>query len=293
MPEGTICRIRIDEPDASSMYVVETPGRYPRAFSVSPSGRYLAYEYAHEVSIVELSSRSVVSTWQTPWPLYGWRLGWTHDEKHLIIGSSSWYSQTGTWVLDINKNEATPVLPQLAHFLSLSPDKSGLVITVIDETWLADARSDIAITKAFGLAMTPDQFLAQRVQRWTERIEANPEETELYLQRALTYMSLQEYGRAKSDLQTFTMLMTPSDKHLYYMMCWWGWRYCFHNLYDGGELLMLPAAELLPLYPDTQLGLYGHFNPVLNLVSLYERCGKPKLAEKWRAKLPQEKSARE
>jgi hypothetical protein len=291
--EGTICSIRVDDPNALPVHIMETPGRYPQWFSVSPSGTYIAYEYAHEVCIVELSSRAVVSKWKTPWPLYGWRLIWSPDEKHLVIGSSSWYSQTGTWILDIDKNEAYSVLPQSTDWLSWSPDGSRLLIDVLAGLWLADISSETPIEKVFGPRTTRGDFLTRQLQRWIQLIDTNPDETELYLQRALTYVALQEYRLASDDLQTFTRLIEPGDKHLYFMMCWWGWRYCCYDFFEEGELLMLHAAELLSRFPDAPILSGRLFHPIHNLVSLYNKWGKPKLAEKWRVQLPQQENKRQ
>ena len=288
MPKGTICRIRVDDPDASPVYVMETPGHYPRWFTLSPSGRYLAHEYGHEVAIVELSSNSIVSKWQTPGPLYGWRLAWSPDEKYLMIGSSSWYSQTGTWIFDIEKNETHSVLPHPADFLSWSPDGSKLLISVLDEFWLADIDSDTLILNVFDLKMERDDFLNQRLQRWTQLIQNNPKEADLYLERALTCVALQEYDNAHTDLQTLTTLITPDDRYLYFKMRFWGRQYCRSDLFDGGEIIMLHAAELIPMFPD-----WNFWDPIAALASIYEKCGKPELAEKWRKQLQKEENKRE
>jgi serine/threonine protein kinase len=286
-PEGTICSIRVDEANALPVHIMETPGRYPHWFSVSPSGAHIAYEYAHELCVVDLSSQAIVSKWKTPYPLYGWRLVWSPDEKHLVIGSSSWYSQTGTWILDIDKNEARQALPQSGNLLALSPDESRLLVNVLDEIWLADIGSGTPISMAFGPAMTRDQFLSQRLQRWTQRIEANPQDAELYLERALTYIAIQEYKQARVDLQIFTRLVTPSDKHLFYMMCWWGRQYCDYSLFEGGESILISAAELQSKFPETQSDWFRSYRylPTENLVSIYENWGRPELAEKWRNRL--------
>jgi hypothetical protein len=153
--------------------------------------------------------------------------------------------------------------------------------------WLADVDSNTPIKEMFGQTMTQEDFLIWQLQKWTQRIKANPEETELYLERALIYITVQDYDRANVDLQTFKGLLTPRDKHLYFMICWWGWLYCIHDLFNEGEFIMLSAAELIPMFPNTQLGLYGQLQPVKNLVSLYEKWGKPEKAEYWQAKLPQ------
>ena len=169
--------------------------------------------------------------------------------------------------------------------MAWAPDESRLLVNILDELWLIDIGPDASISTALGQPMTREQFLLQRLQGWTQRIEGNPQDPELYLERALTYIAMQEYMQARVDLQRFTQLVTHADKHLFYMMCWWGWRYCHYGLFDGGESLMLPAADLLPQFSDVQLGPYGQFHPISNLVSLYEKYDKPELVEKWRARL--------
>jgi Tol biopolymer transport system component/tetratricopeptide (TPR) repeat protein len=286
LSEGAVHRLRIDaSADAAPTPVLETTEGYPRWFTVSPDGDYLAHEYSREVSVVSLASQSVVSTWQAPWPLYGWILNWLSEQHRLVMGSSSWYSQTGAWVLDIETSEARQILPKPGRVAYRSPDRSRLLISVLDELWIADVDPDAPITEVFGSAQTEDQFLMRKLQNWTQYIQANPSHAELYLERALTYIALEKYDRTQSDLDEFARLFKPSDKHLFYMICWWGWQYCTHDLFEGGEVLMSTAAKLNPQSRSTLTAPGGKLHPGWNLVSLYEKWGKPELAEKWRARL--------
>lgn len=86
------------------------------------------------------------------------------------------------------------------------------------------------------------------------------------------------------------MLVTPADKHLFFMMCWWSRQYLRSNLFEGAELLLISAAELQSMFPITQSGWFRtySYHPIENLVRLYTDWGKPELAEKWRAKLSPE-----
>ena len=285
--DGAICQIRIDEPGLAPVHIMETPGRYPRWSAVSPSGRYLAHEYAHEVSIVELSSRSVVAQWQTPWPLFGWRLTWSPDEKHLVVGSSSWYSQTGTWVLDIEEKQAHAVLPAPADLLSIAPDGSRALLSTLDELWLVDIDAGTPLTEAFGSPMTQDEFLSDRLHEWTQRIDTDPTHAEHCSSRALVYISLDLYNQADADLTKCTGLVTSNDDPMIYAMCWWARRYCSYHLYEGGVLLGRHAAQLVERFPDAEfLAGRAWIHPARNLARLYESRGEVDLTERWRMRLP-------
>jgi serine/threonine protein kinase/lipoprotein NlpI len=285
MPEGTICRVQIDDPVAVPVHVMDTPGRYPRWFRVAPDDKHVAYESASEVCIAELASGSIISRWQTPWPLYGWRLEWSPDARELMVGSCSWYSQTGMWIWDTAHQEAKQLLRRPVEYGLWSPDASKLLIGVLDELWLAKLDPSIPAARSLASAQTLDQVLSERLQRWTRYIDADPEDAELYLGRALTHLARHDHEQARADLQIFATYITPQEKHLLYVISWWGWRYCAYDLFEAGELLMLTAAELLPKFPDLTPDFLGQRHPVQNLVSLYVKWGKPELAAKWRPEL--------
>jgi hypothetical protein len=290
MPEGTIRRVRIDDPVAASEHVMETPGRYPRWFSVAPNDRYIAYEYGSEVCIVALPSGSVVSQCQTPCPVYGWRIEWSPNAKELMLGPCSWYSRIGMCIWNLEQGETWQLLPRPADEGFWSPDGSELLISVLDELWLAKLDPNMPTTQSMGPALTLDEVLSEEMEKWTLYIEADPDSPEPYLERALICIARHDYEQAHADLEGFTRYVTAQDNHLFYMICWWGWRYCSCDLFEGGELLMTSAAGLLPRFPNVPLDAKGQFHPVKNLVSIYERRSRTDLAENWRAMLPADTS---
>ena len=292
MPERSICCIRVDQSNAKPMQVMEKPDRYPSTFSVSPDGKYLAHEYAREVSIVELASHAVVAQWQAPMPIYGWRLNWSHDSEALFIMSCSWFSHAGTWILDIKKNEARRVFPAQIRIMP-SSDGSNVLIGMDDEVWLANLDQQTSIHQLFGPGLSVDQFISQELQRWTRYIEANPTNADLYLERALTHVAMRDYERANEDLRVFMTLITPDDHKWYFKMCWWSFRYMAVGLYEESELLALQAAEILARHPSLyQSPSLFWYHPARVLVRTYEAWGKPNLAEKWRAEVPEEDGER-
>jgi hypothetical protein len=193
-------------------------------------------------------------------------------------------------IWNLEQGETWQLLPRPADEGFWSPDGSELLISVLDELWLAKLDPNMPTTQSMGPALTLDEVLSEEMEKWTLYIEADPDSPEPYLERALICIARHDYEQAHADLEGFTRYVTAQDNHLFYMICWWGWRYCSCDLFEGGELLMTSAAGLLPRFPNVPLDAKGQFHPVKNLVSIYERRSRTDLAENWRAMLPADTS---
>jgi len=286
--KGELYSIRIDTPAATPERVMACPG-----FFLLLDERTLVYETPAEICVAEIPSGKIIHKWRMPWPNYCWALHLFPNRKEIYVCSGSWYADSGGWILDLQDKGVRHVFDSPVLLLKVSPDGSRMALNARDELYLADLEPNVPIWQNMGTAESMEQFLQRRVHEQTLAIAAGPIDAEACFERARTYLALQQYDPAAKDLEVFSQLITPEDKHLFYMLFWWGWRYCICNLFEEGELLMVKAAELMPMFPDVQFGSYGQMHPIMNLVKLYEKWGKPELAEKWRARLSLETGSKQ
>jgi hypothetical protein len=282
--DGDLYAVNIDIPTATPERIMACPGRYALL-----DDHTLIYATPTEVCLAEMPSGKVIHRWSMPWPVWCWVVHSSPKRDEIYLCSSSWYSHSGVWALNLKDKRLRHVLNSPVFSAVPSPDSSRLALTVRDELYLLDQQGDVPIYDTLGTGESMDEYLQGQIQEQTLAIDADPIDVEAYFERAQAYLALSQYDPAADDLKVFAKLLTSDDKHLFYMIRWWVWRYQEEDLYQGGELLALTAIDLIHLFPDIQLGSpSGNLHPVKNLISIYEKWGKPELAEKWRVHLAQD-----
>jgi tetratricopeptide (TPR) repeat protein len=186
---------------------------------MSPDGKYVAYAEGSLFWVVEVSSGSMVASWQAPLPQMEMLVTWSPDGKELSIGASeiSGVWDLGLWIYDLERKEGRQVLDAPATMGVWSPDKKWLVFDVRGpyfELWLAPLTAGLSTTQSLGPERTPEEYLSFRIKHFTHAIENNRSNIYNYLERAKIYALLGQHQEAAADYGK-AIEIDPNNPYLY------------------------------------------------------------------------------
>ena len=208
--DNMLYSIRIDDPIAKPKRVISCRSRFPW---VSPDEKHVAYAVGNELRIVELSSGTVETRWNTPEPASGMLVRWSPNGKELSVAGLTG-SDLGLWIFDVEREKAWQIFDAPAISGIWSPDMSKMVIEIkipFEENWLVTLNPDMSTYQALGSALTPSEFMHHRLKQCTRAIELDPLNANNYLSRALVYARLKEYEKATADLEEGAKIFEGSE----------------------------------------------------------------------------------
>jgi len=207
-PGGKLCSIKISDPHPIPAELMECPGR----FVVCEAEGWMAFDASIGVSMVDLSSGSLLHHCPSPWPLSGWGLRLSPTGRELFF--ASWWSHinTGPFVLDTREKQLYQVLDLPVDQLLWSPDGSRLAIGASSEVWIMELDPNVPISQRLGREIPDSDLVAYELEKHSQVIAADPLHPENYLERAVAYMSVNRYQKARSDLRQFDALVRRSPR---------------------------------------------------------------------------------
>ena len=288
--ESDICSISIHDPNPLPETFLSGAGT--SRFVLSKDETWLAFETSKGLQVLDTSSGLVLAKWASPWPLYGWALHLAPNEKELCIGACSWTGNIGTFIYNIEQNCARQVFDNPVGQALWSPDGSKLAINAAGEIWIADIDPNVPTHEALGQAMSLEDVVNRWIAQRTQTIAVDPLDPEIYLERAIAYLSRKDYEKAEADLDVFDTLITREHCTWWCLGCelyWWAWQHYHVGRYKEAELLGLHAVKMRFRFPD--IGWMEGLSEVL--LYTYDAWNKPKLAQEWRTRLSDFKAKNE
>ncbi len=254
---GDICSIDIDLQDALPIPVMAThPGRSYASFTLSPDNTLMVFRQDSKIVVLTFPEGNEVISWEMPWPLQGWnlQLQWHPDGKTFVLNSTSQHSQMGMCLFNVENAEMTHVLNVSRPWCrtTWSPDGSQLMLSPYahDRWWLLDIDPTIPLTEALAPALTTEEFLAQRLEKWNQRIEADPLFADNYVSRAVVWMALKDLDRAEQDLDHCLTLIHESDDPAVHTINYWAPMYQMMGPDPEAQLWASLKAQLAEKFPE-------------------------------------------
>ncbi len=164
-----------------------------------------------ELRIVELATKSVVTSWTAPpistWPI----LNWSPNGRELSITGH------GLWIYNLDTKTASKVLSGQIGWSSWSrPDMSRFAFQRMygplhRDIWVADLDPNVSTTESLGPGRTAEEHCQEMVDYYTRQIDTGSEDPAHYLSRAECYLYLQNREKAFADLEQCAKLLRSRD----------------------------------------------------------------------------------
>ncbi len=143
-------------------------------FAVSPDGKYLAHSEADRLSVVEVSSGRVKTTWTAPPPdgEHGMALRWAPNGREVLAGGLH-QGEMGLWSFDVEQGKAWQLFPSPVVLGHLSPDGSRIALELRDwygGLWLARLDAADSVHAAVRSSRTQEQYLRQSCREFAGEI---------------------------------------------------------------------------------------------------------------------------
>ena len=288
-PFGILYSIAIDLPNADPVPVHGFQRKNLGCSAISPDKRLIAYYISGEIHIQTFPEGRDVARWETPWPLHiiGTQLQWHPKGKTVMLNSTSDHNQMGMCLFDVERAEATHVFNLTRPWCRAiwSPDGSQLIVDPYSgEPRLLEIDPEESLTKVLAPALSTTEFLAQLLEKWDQRIEADPLTGENYVARALVAMGAKDYDQARQDIDhCVTLVKEPNDPAVHALDDW-AMRCLLDKRYAEAELWGLGRAQIaekLPAYSH-ELAWQGH--PYRQLMQVYAAQGEKQKLIAWQKK---------
>jgi len=285
---GVICSIDITAPGSDPALVLDEPAHVFDNFAISPDGSLIAIARLGRVRVLTFPEGQEIARWELPWPLENWasQLQWHADGKTLIFNSISHYNQLGMCLFDIERKEATHVLNLTRPWCRTiwSPDGSQLIVDPYTDpyVWILDIDPAMSPAEALAPALTTDEFLRGLLEKWDQRIEAEPSWAENYVSRAIVSLAAKDYDRARRDIDQCARLINESNDPACHAILHWTRMYCEYDRHTAAELLIPQVERLMDRFPEE---VSSYKNLIKEIIDEYESNDKVELANRWRAKL--------
>jgi len=268
--------------------IFDYPGHIFDSFCISPDENLIAIQRSSEIRVLTFPKGEEVARWQMPWPLENWatQLQWHPDGKTIILNSTSHYSQLGMCLFNIERAEATHVFNLTRPWVRTmwSPDGSQLIVDPYSgkDVWLLDIDPEMSPGEALAPAMTTEEYLRWLLEKWNQRIEAEPSHAENYVSRAVVYLAAKDYDRARQDIDHCAALISEPDDPACHAILHWMGMYCWHDHHVEVELLISQVEKLMDRFPED---VPSYLELIENIIKWSEREDKPEIATRWRARL--------
>jgi hypothetical protein len=283
---GALFSIAVDEPDAELVPVSEFQSKHRYYRTISPDGSLIAAYVNGEVRVLSFPDGHEVARWAMPWPLLEWAtfLRWHPDGKTLILNSTSYYNQMGMCLFDVEKKEMFHVFNVTRPWCRTmwSPDCSQLIVDPYSmEPWLLEIDPNRPLEEVLAPALGTKEFLTMLMKRWNERIKVDPQDTELYVSRAVVRMATKDYDGAQQDLkQCVTLINEPNDPAVH-AIDHWAQSYLRCGRLIGAELWALARAQIIEKFPAHTNKLYLQEHPYQQLIQIYDGKGEKQKQIEW------------
>jgi Tol biopolymer transport system component len=168
--------------------------------------KYIAHTEWHSpiVHVLDKSSRSRIASWA------GFKktivADWSPDGSKLSVTGYAY--DEGLWVYDMQTKQASRFLGGKVLRGRWSPDGEQMVFALgppFHELWVAN-------TESLEPGLTLNEHCLERVSRFTNRIESNPEAAWNYVSRAKFNSYLGETNKTLDDLERYEDLVKSSSK---------------------------------------------------------------------------------
>jgi len=187
------------EDGAIPIPIILCPNYYP---VVSPDEKYIARR-GIERQIVRISDNSIVAHWSVPLAKEKGFLNWSPNGKELSIGDTG---NSGLWIYNVEKKEASKVLSGSFSWCSWSPDAGQIAIEKLrGDIWVAD-------TAALRPGRTIEEHCQEMKDYYRRRIEIDPENAYNYLSLARFYIDLGDKEMAFADLKKYADIVKDVSK---------------------------------------------------------------------------------
>jgi len=209
---------------------------------------------------------------------------WHPNSKTIILNSTSYYSQLGMCLFDIEQAKATHVLNLTRPWCRTvwSPDGSRLIVDpYFGEPWLLDVDPAMSLAEALSTSFTTQEFLGWLTKKWDRRIENDPLDTELYVSRAVVHMSTKDFDEAQQDInQCIALINEPNDPAIH-AIDHWAQSYLNCERLTGAELWVLARAQVIEKFPAHTDKLYLQEHPYQQLMKVYAGQGEEQKQREW------------
>lgn len=193
-------------------------GTYLQSFRLSPDERMIADQNLGEILVRTFPEGEELVRWKMPWPLQIWagQLRWHPGGKTLVFNSSAQYNQMGMCLFDVEQGETRHVINVTRPWCRTiwSPDGSQLIIQPYsqDQVWIMSIDPAQSLEEALSPALSTAAFVSRRLEKWDQRIVADPLYADNYVSRAVVLMAANDLDRAEQDLNhCFTLIDVPND----------------------------------------------------------------------------------
>jgi tetratricopeptide (TPR) repeat protein len=274
----TLCFIHPHDPDS----IPETLMGCPGSFAINEAENWIALADAGGISIVDFSTKSLLYQCPTPWPLSQWRLCLSADGRELSFYGMYSQIDTDVFVLDTHSWRLYRFLNYPVDRFARSPDGSRLAVGAKRDIWMMEVDPNFPTCQILGQEIPANDLVGYTIEQYTQAIAADPLYPENYLERALAYMSLDQYGKAGADLEQFDALITRDDHFAGYAIFECLRQYYLRRLYEQAEFLAPHAEKLMNRFPED---MPSYRDLILKIIEENESNSKNELAERWRLKL--------
>jgi serine/threonine protein kinase len=276
-PFGHLHSIAVNIPDAKAVPMQGFWGQNLNSCVLSPDRQIIASYAAGQIRIQTFPEGQEVTHWQMPWPLgYGVQLQWHPNGKLVMLNATSYYNQMGMCLFDIERGQATHVFNLSKPWCRAvwSPDGSQLVVDPYSgEARLLEIDPERPLGKALSPALTTEAFLGQLLEKWDERIEADPLTAENYVSRAVVALGAEDYDRAAQDIKrSIAHIQEPNDAAVH-AIDHWSSQCLLGKQYAKAEVWALGRIQLLEKFPAYFGTLDWPGHPHAQLVQLHAEQG--------------------
>jgi hypothetical protein len=326
LQDKTMYAVLPDQPNRTPVEILSGCGG---SAVVSPDERYIADYSVHELRIIDVTSREVVSTWVVPpVPLRDLEVSWSPDSRELSIGSPSggWL---GLWIYDVETGKASKVLDGwwMTSRWARNKSKMALTLGVFLEIWQVDLEPELPTAASFDTVQTAEEHGRFLMERLNDCIIADPDWVQTHYLRAHCAVWM-NHPQAAEYLRQFEQVLPPynandcehearrmldagpgvrgqllplalllahkaveKEPENSVFLTTLGEAFCRAGDRDNAEAALLKAYDLS--VATTEPGDPKDARTVQLLTELYESWDRPEEAAKWRAKLPQPETIKE
>jgi len=206
--DNVLFSISVVDPNAEPKKIIKCSDSL---VSVSPDNKRLSYFEDGKLKIKDLTSKKIVA--EHPVPSMAWgNTGWSTTHNEVCLGGSNpSREKSGLWIYDIDEGELLSVLNGQIGNSCWSSKGTKLALSIglpYFEIWTADLDPNVSTIEALGPVQTPDEHIREMLEFYSRRIEADPQDTYAYSNRAHYYDCLHEREKARADMRCWSAMLS-------------------------------------------------------------------------------------